>query len=201
MQQLRSRCRHQNCRTKLTIPTDNHHKAFCTPDCHRRFYKRKCLVCEKDLPDGHRRQLCSAPKCRTDYRNFRTSYVLENGPAARPEPKCIAGSKSPCGTGGKIALKDRIANLRAPATARIIAGPSLSDFSLWAATLDPPPYRPVVGWVSKPPPGTIAAEWEAREWSRREADDARYVAEDEERLRTEPVDASGNYAPRHNIKI
>jgi hypothetical protein len=77
MTMLRVRCRNQRCRSKLPFPTDNEHKAFCTPDCYRRFYRRKCLVCEKPLPDGHRRQLCSGRQCRLDYRNFRPSYVLE----------------------------------------------------------------------------------------------------------------------------
>ena len=69
--------------------------------------------------------------------------------------------------------KSRVKDTR-PAS---IAGPPLSDFSLWAATLDPPPYRPMAGWVSRPPPGTLAAEWTARELARREADDAKYVAD------------------------
>jgi hypothetical protein len=68
MQQVRSRCRNQQCRTKLAIPTDNHHKAFCTPFCHKQFYHRRCLVCEKELPQGHRRQLCSSRQCKLDYR-------------------------------------------------------------------------------------------------------------------------------------
>ena len=34
------------------------------------------------------------------------------------------------------------------------------------------------------------------EWRERDLADAHYVAEDEERLRTEPLDASGNYALR-----
>jgi hypothetical protein len=28
---LRVRCRNQRCRSKLPVPTDNEHKAFCTP--------------------------------------------------------------------------------------------------------------------------------------------------------------------------
>jgi hypothetical protein len=49
-------------------------------------------------------------------------------------------------------------------------------------------------WCFQRQPGELAAEWTAREWARREADDAQYVAEDEARLQSEPVDASGNYA-------
>jgi hypothetical protein len=184
MQQVRSRCRNPNCRTKLKYPVDNGHKAFCCRDCHQRFYKRRCLVCEKDLPQGHRRQLCSSRDCKRDYRNFRPSYVLE----VPPEPNCKGDSKSPCGTGTIFAL-------RAPPGCRIIAGPPLSEFSLWAATLDPPKPRPVdkPNWHLQRQPGDVAAEWTANELARREADDAQYVADDEERLRITPLDASGNY--------
>jgi hypothetical protein len=188
----RVRCRHPKCRSKLTTPTSNDHHAFCTPDCYRRFYKRRCLVCEKSLPEGYRRQLCLGKECARNWRNFRPTYTFKLPPGL----ECTGDSKSPCAAGGKRALKD----LRAPSSARVIAGPPLSDFSLWAATLDPPPYRPMVGWVSVPPPGTLAAEWTARELARREADDARYVAEDEERLRTAPVDSSGNYAPYKRVE-
>jgi hypothetical protein len=169
----RHRCRNQRCRTKLKTPTDNHHKAFCSPYCHTQFYQRRCRVCEKDLPKGHRRQLCSDRKCRRDYRNFRPSYVLE----APPEPNCQGDTKSPCGTGTIFDLKD-------PPGCRIIAGPPLSDFSLWAATLNPPkPQKPTdKSWRLDRQPGELAAEWTAREMARREADDAEYVAKDEQRL-------------------
>jgi hypothetical protein len=42
-------------------------------------------------------------------------------------------------------------------------------------------------------PGDIAAEWTARELAARETDDAQYVAEDEERLRTTQPLPDGNY--------
>jgi hypothetical protein len=179
MQQLRSRCRNQRCRTKLANPTDNHHKAFCTPFCHKQFYHRKCLVCEKTLPEGHRRQLCSARKCRLDYRNFRSAYVLESASPLTPEPNRQSDAKSPCGTGTQIGLKG-------PATYRIVAGPPLSEFAFWAATLEPPksPLTNKPAWQLQRQPGDLAAEWTARELARREAEDAKYVAEDEERLRT-----------------
>jgi hypothetical protein len=188
---LRVRCRNQRCRTKLPIPTDNEHKAFCTPYCHRQFYKQKCLVCEKPLPEGYRRQLCSKRDCRLDYRNFRHAFVLEAAKSEandHPGPKCKTDARSAHFTGLKSALK-------APPTARIIAGPALSEFSLWAATLDPPKPRAVDKpvWRQDRQPGDLAAEWTARELARREAEDAQYVAEDEARLRATPLDASGNY--------
>lgn len=200
MIQARSRCRNLRCRTKLPVPTDNHHKAFCTPYCHTQFYQRRCLVCEKPLPDGHRRQLCSARKCRLDYRNFRQAYVLEDTSQASVAENCQSDAKSPCGTGTKTGIKG-------PASYTIIAGPPLSDSALWAATLPGDAATLALaqaaranwrGWPKDKPnrPGDLAAEWTARELARREADDAQYVAEDEARLRTAPVDLSGNYAPR-----
>jgi hypothetical protein len=53
--------------------------------------------------------------------------------------------------------------------------------------------RPIGGIGPKPKPREKISE---AEWLRRDLDDAQYVAEDKERLRTEPLDASGNYALR-----
>ena len=53
--------------------------------------------------------------------------------------------------------------------------------------------RPIGGIDPKPKPRKKISE---AEWLRRDLADAQYVAEDEERLHTEPLDASGNYALR-----
>jgi hypothetical protein len=185
--ELRHFCRNLRCRTKLKVPVDNPRKAFCTQYCYDQFFARKCRVCEKPLSEGHRRQLCASPECARDWRNFRPTYTF----GLPPGLNCKVDAKSAHFAGLKSALK-------APPTARIIAGPALSDFSLWAATLDPPKPRPADKpvWRQHRQPGELAAEWTARELARREADDAQYVADDEARLRTEPVDSSGNYAPQ-----
>jgi hypothetical protein len=183
----RVRCRNERCRTKLATPTSNEHKAFCKPYCYNQFYKRKCLVCEKPLSEGHRRQLCNSRDCKRNYRNFRHSYVLEVHNSQNRQ----GDAKSPCGTG-------TIFGLKAPPGARVIAGPPLSEFALWAATLDPPkPQKPTVkSWHLQRQPGDLAAEWTARELAAREAEDEQYVKRDEERLRRTPLDASGNYPLR-----
>jgi hypothetical protein len=181
MKQVRSRCRNLKCRTKLAVPTDNHHKAFCTQYCYDQFYRLRCVVCEKDLPkEASRRTLCSSRKCRLDYRNFRPAYDF----GLPPEPKCKTDSRSAHFTGLKSAIKGT-------AGPRIIAGPALSEFSLWAATLDPPKPRPMAESATRwhRQPGDIAAEWTARELARRELEDEQYVAADEARLATEPVSA------------
>jgi hypothetical protein len=53
----RVRCRNQRCRTKLPLPTDNEHKAFCSPYCFNQFYHWKCRVCEKPILRGRRRKM------------------------------------------------------------------------------------------------------------------------------------------------
>jgi hypothetical protein len=114
--------------------------------------------------------------------------VLEEASPLPSGPNCRDDARSAHFTGVKSAIK-------APAGRRIIAGPALSEFSLWAATLEPPKQRSMdkPAWRSQRQPGDLAAEWTPRELARREADDAEYVAKDEERLRNEPVDLSGNY--------
>src|SRR5262245_6948352 len=178
---LRHFCRNKNCRTKLAAPTDNEHKAFCTPSCHEQFYRRRCKVCEKELPReaSPQRNCCRSKECRANYRKFRHVYVFRK-----------VDERSAHFTGLLSALEAPLA--------RIIAGPPLSSFSLWAATLpDLKPRAPVAKpWRMHKQPGDLAAEWTANELKRREADDAQYVAEDEEWMRTTPPDASGNYPLR-----
>src|SRR5262245_8768349 len=140
--QLRHFCRNKNCRTKLAVPTDNHHKAFCSRDCYKRFYRLRCFACEKDLPKP--KALCSGRDCRLDYRKFRHVYDFDQHPAKRK-----TDARSAHFTGLKSALAASLTGYR------IIAGPALS-----------PPER-----VSE------------AEWAKRDAADARYVAEDEKRLR------------------
>jgi hypothetical protein len=180
--QLRHFCRNKNCRTKLLAPTDNHHHAFCTKGCFKRFYTRRCKVCEKELPQeaSPQRNCCRSAECRANFRKYRHAYVFGE-----------VDERSARKTGLKNALKDDRAG-------GIVAGPPLSDFSLWAATLDPPkPQKPVdKSWRMNRQPGDIAAEWEANELKRREAEDAQYVAYDEEWMRKTPLDASGNYPLR-----
>jgi hypothetical protein len=158
-QQVRSRCRNQRCRTKLEVPTDNHHKAFCTAYCFDQFYNWKCRVCEKPILKGRRRKQpdhCHDHKCRKDFRRFPESFTYpKSTPCPAPEghdgPTVDYGSRSAHFTGLKSAIA---ASFR---SYRIIAGPALS-----------PPER-----VSE------------AEWRDRDAADVKYVAEDERRLRSE----------------
>jgi hypothetical protein len=166
-QPQRVRCRNTRCRSKLPVPTDNDHKAFCTPYCYNQFYNWRCKVCEKSILKGKRRKQpdhCHSAECRSDFRRFPDIFTY---PKSTPgSPTVNYGSRSAHKTGGKSAHNP-------PAAYRIVAGPPISDFAFWAANLGP--ATPVGTWRE-----ILRRE---AEWRERDAADAKYVAEDEERLR------------------
>ena len=191
---LRVRCRNQRCRSKLPIPTDNDHKAFCSRFCYDQFYNWKCVVCEAEIPRGKYskpRKCCRSLKCNKDYRNFRDTYVF-----GLTEPDCKPDARNPWGTGAFFREEASRSGFR------IVAG-ELSPSALWAATLPGSAATLALavaarsnwqGWPAGKPhqPGELATEWAARELARRNAEDEQYIAEDEERLRIESVDDEGN---------
>ena len=66
---LRRMCRNPLCRMKLPEPTANLREAFCTRGCHTSFYRKRCIVCEKDMPRNSKSQLtCYRKECRTAWR-------------------------------------------------------------------------------------------------------------------------------------
>ena len=99
---MRVRCRNLRCRSRLPIPTENNHKAFCSPYCHARFFHWKCAVCENPIPRGRHsklRKCCRKPDCRSAYRRFRETYSPTEKPSAgHREPIREADVKNPCGT-------------------------------------------------------------------------------------------------------
>ena len=81
---LRVRCRNQRCRCKLPIPTENDHKAFCSPYCYNQFFHWKCAVCEVEILRGKRRKqpkCCRSPKCNKTYKNFTPTYTFGYHPS------------------------------------------------------------------------------------------------------------------------
>lgn len=67
--EIRHYCRHKLCRSKLLKPTSNSREAFCTPGCHRSFYRHRCLVCEGPLKRRQENQkVCRKAKCRNALR-------------------------------------------------------------------------------------------------------------------------------------
>ena len=122
---LRVRCRNQRCRCKLPIPTENDHKAFCSPYCYNQFFHWKCAVCEVEILRGKRRKqpkCCRSPKCNKTYKNFTPTYTF----GYHPSLGAISASEVPLSQGAKGV---------SGATYQIVAGPPLSPSALWAATL------------------------------------------------------------------
>jgi hypothetical protein len=87
---FRHYCRNQHCRSKLAEPVEDRRRAFCTLACHSSFYRRHCLVCEKELPPGpDHRKFCRKPGCKSEYRQYPHVYDFP-GPTsqgARRAPK------------------------------------------------------------------------------------------------------------------
>jgi hypothetical protein len=82
---LRVRCRNQRCRSKLSTPTSNDHKAFCTRYCYDQFYHLKCAVCEKPVakrPRGKTPKWCIKRDCRLTYNRHREAFSY-NDPSTR----------------------------------------------------------------------------------------------------------------------
>jgi hypothetical protein len=73
---VRHFCRNPRCRAKMRTPVENPHAAFCCRGCFKQFYRRHCLVCERELRDRMtgqarptRRKFCGR-KCRNEFRRF-----------------------------------------------------------------------------------------------------------------------------------
>lgn len=74
--QLRRRCRHPKCGSKLAQPTDNSRHAFCSLGCYRSYYRNRCAVCEAQLPPGpSNRAICRRAECRAEMRKFPEAYL------------------------------------------------------------------------------------------------------------------------------
>jgi hypothetical protein len=116
-------CRLPVCRTKLKSPVDNHHRAFCTAGCRASFYKRRCLVCERNLI-GARRTICGNVECRREYRRWPHIYALDSQSSVRRK---VDDSYI-----DKMGTKNALANDR---RWRRIAGPALSATSFRLARL------------------------------------------------------------------
>jgi hypothetical protein len=71
------RCRNLRCRSKLPIPTDNEHHAFCSKYCFEQFFQWRCKVCEKPILKGRRRKVpdyCHDHRCRKEFRRYPDAY-------------------------------------------------------------------------------------------------------------------------------
>ena len=75
---VRHYCRNPRCRSKLKVPVENEHHAFCTPGCHTSFYRSRCLVCEDQMRRKSDRQRFGSGHrtCQSEYRRFPHVYEL-----------------------------------------------------------------------------------------------------------------------------
>jgi hypothetical protein len=130
---LRHYCRNPKCRTKLTTPADNPHKAFCAAGCYSQFYRNRCIVCEKELPAGRSdRRFCRKPGCRHQYRRNPPLYAAPEVKTGQGVGCADLALRNPIKSGTKTGdLLDR--------PWRIVAGPKMTATSLQFATipLDP----------------------------------------------------------------
>jgi hypothetical protein len=93
-------CRNPRCRSKLPVPVDNDHHAFCARGCHESFYRSRCLVCEDPMQrkrEGQRIRSGHA-KCRAEYRKFPHAFAF---PLPRPQISDECCSRSAHSTGLK----------------------------------------------------------------------------------------------------
>jgi hypothetical protein len=120
--QLRHRCRHPKCRSKLPTPVSNPHRAFCTPGCHSSFYLKRCLVCENEKPakSTARRKLCRRPKCESRYRQNSRHYAFSGRDTISAANALRSAHKSHVSDGPKWA---------------VAGGPALTPNQLHCATV------------------------------------------------------------------
>jgi hypothetical protein len=125
-------CRNLRCRTKLSVPVENHHHAFCASSCFDHFYRSRCLVCEKDITvdpmtgqrrrrSGHRK-FCGR-KCKAEAAKFPHAFRLPT--------KLSATSKSADKSRAKTRLEDDRAPFRSLAHWWWGGDPDNGDHSLY----------------------------------------------------------------------
>lgn len=124
-ERARQMCREPHCRSKLVTPVTNAREAFCAKGCYARFFRSRCLVCER-LKSGSR-QLCGRRKCSNDLRALQRHQMLGRY-SASSAVKAI--EKTPDFIGVKQPLKDSRAW-------RQVAGPELDPAALRLASLQP----------------------------------------------------------------
>jgi hypothetical protein len=121
---LLSRCRDPKCRSALSQPTESR-RAFCARGCYDRFHRTRCRVCSEPSPNGrlHAKSCSYAHKQNPDLYAFK---AVKNARMGDCRQNAHGPSRNPYKTGIKTREKSR--------------GPTLSDDSLWLATL---PLHPI----------------------------------------------------------
>jgi hypothetical protein len=91
---------------------ENDHAAFCCRGCFTRFYRRRCLVCERDLSRDPMtgeavklgRKFCGQ-KCQREHRRFPRVYSVFASGSYTPSAEHRSDSKSAHSTGLKTRLR------------------------------------------------------------------------------------------------
>ena len=103
---VRHYCRNPRCRSKLKVPVENEHHAFCTPGCHTSFYRSRCLVCEDQMRRKSDRQRFGSGHrtCQSEYRRFPHVYELPSRSGYQGSQNARRGVGSAQSTGLKTRL-------------------------------------------------------------------------------------------------
>jgi hypothetical protein len=77
---LRHYCLNPHCRSKLRAPVESPHRAFCTRSCYESFYRKHCIVCQREAPKDKPRKrpqdkLCGRRLCRLEYRRTPEAFA------------------------------------------------------------------------------------------------------------------------------
>ena len=218
----RVRCRNLALPHRAGEPDRQSPQAFCSKYCPSNSTNGDAWSAKNELPrkaGGASADQCR--KCRLDSRNFRPTFLLSDSSGYPGGQNVNLDSKSPIakralfcaservrrGVGRTLANEHRLFRPMADvATISGVEGDWRVTYPLTipvqtATTLEAARKLAInvafwtwpIGGI-KPKPASQEKPTEA-EWRKRDAADEQYVAADEERLLTEPVDLSGNYAP------
>jgi hypothetical protein len=107
-EKLRHRCRNPRCRSNLKVPVDSQREAFCTKGCFNSFYRRRCIVCEREFErKSEPQRCCERRKCRAEFRRDKGHYLGRWGD--------VSGAViSPPKTPAKMGIKSRSGDGRPP---------------------------------------------------------------------------------------
>jgi hypothetical protein len=124
---FRHRCRNPHCRSKLKVPVENEHRAFCCRGCYSSFYRSRCLVCEEQMHRKTERQRFKSGHavCRAEYHRFPHVYAWEG----QPPTKCTTDARSAHFTGFKIGIRHDQRGIVGPA--RVIAAEVFGGRNDW----------------------------------------------------------------------
>jgi hypothetical protein len=102
---LRHVCRNPRCGGRLKEPTWNTREAFCCRGCHRQFYDKRCMACERlmERKTGNQR-ICDRRKCRNEFATLKAHnvlgrYIVPAAPVLTPETSISIGSAEAPNTG------------------------------------------------------------------------------------------------------